>query len=418
MPSAHTNGAYHFPSGFLWGAATAAHQVEGSNVNSDLWVLEHVKPTLFAEPSGDACDHYHRYPEDIRLLAELGYNTYRFSIEWARIEPEPGRFSISQLDHYRRMLVACHENGLKPMVTFYHFSSPRWFAGLGGWEKLSGADAFVRYCERAAKHLGDLITLATTFNEPNLPALLRWVGNLNLPFTTARRMTRHAARATGAGQFVPFPMGDAGRVQEVMISAHHQAVQVIKSGPGSYPVGVSLAMQDEQAVGANSRRDRKCAEVYDPWLAAADKSDFLGVQAYTRARVGKSGDLGPEPGFELTQMGYEYWPDALEQTVRYAAARSSVPIYVTENGISTDEDTRRIDYIRTALDGLRRCLEDGIDVRGYIHWSLLDNFEWIHGYRPRFGLISVNRQTRERTVKPSARYLGDIAKRNSMSLAD
>jgi len=177
-------------------------------------------------------------------------------------------------------------------------------------------------------------------------------------------------------------------------------------------------MQDEQALGANSRRDRKCAEVYDPWLAAADKSDFLGVQAYTRARVGKSGDLGPEPGFELTQMGYEYWPDALEQTVRYAAARSSVPIYVTENGISTDEDTRRIDYIRTALDGLRRCLEDGIDVRGYIHWSLLDNFEWIHGYRPRFGLISVNRQTQERTVKPSARYLGDIAKRNSMSLAD
>jgi len=117
-------------------------------------------------------------------------------------------------------------------------------------------------------------------------------------------------------------------------------------------------------------------------------------------------------------MGYEYWPDALEQTVRYAAARSGVPIYVTENGISTDEDTRRIDYIRSALNGLRRCIEDGIDVRSYIHWSLLDNFEWISGFRPRFGLVSVNRQTQERTVKPSARYLGEIAKRNSMTLAD
>ena len=146
-----------FPPGFTWGAATAAHQVEGNNVNSDLWVLEHCSPTLFEEPSLDACDHYHRFAEDIRLLAGLGLNCYRFSIEWARIEPERGHFSIAALDHYRRMLAACHENGVTPMVTFYHFSSPRWFAGFGGWEKPAAVDLFVRYCERAARHFGDLI---------------------------------------------------------------------------------------------------------------------------------------------------------------------------------------------------------------------------------------------------------------------
>jgi beta-glucosidase len=167
-------------------------------------------------------------------------------------------------------------------------------------------------------------------------------------------------------------------------------------------------------VGPNSRRDKKCAEVYDPWLAAASRSDFLGIQTYTRGRVGKKGDLGPEPGVELTQMGYEYWPDALEVCLRYAAARVPVPIYITESGVATADDERRIEYIRHSLDGVLRCLAAGLDIRGYIHWSLLDNFEWIYGYRPKFGLIAVDRQTQQRTVKPSAHFLGEIARQNRM----
>jgi beta-glucosidase len=369
---------------------------------------------LFAEPSGDTCDHYHRYADDIRLLAGLGLNTYRFSIEWARIEPEPGFYSLAALDHYRRVLAACHENRIIPMVTFYHFSSPRWFAGLGGWQRPSSAEHFVRYCERACRHLGDLLTFATTFNEPNMPMLLKWVANLNLPFTTARRMTKQAARAIGADEFCPFPLGNAAKVEKVMIDSHHRALHAMKSGPGRFPVGVSLAIQDEQACGPKSKRDRKCAETYDSWLAAAAESDFVGVQAYTRMRVGKNGDLGPEPGVELTQMGYEFWPDALEQTIRYAAARVKVPIYVTENGIATEDDDRRIEYTRLALAGVRSCLKDGIDVRGYIHWSLLDNFEWIYGFRPKFGLVAVDRKSQERTLKPSAEYLGAIARRNCL----
>ena len=341
-----------FPKGFLWGAATAAHQVEGNNVNSDLWVLEHVQPTLFAEPSLDACDHYHRFRDDIRMLADLGLNTYRFSIEWARIEPERHHFSLAELDHYRRMLAACHENGILPLVTFYHFSSPRWFAAAGGWEKAANADLFVRYCERAVRHFGDLIGMASTFNEPNLPMQLRWISNVDIPFTTVLRTGRQAAKAVGSGSFGCFFLGDAYKLQDAMISAHHRARIAIKSGPGDFPVGVNVSVQDEQAVGPNSKRDKKCAEVYDPWLAAAAQSDFLGVQTYTRCRVGKSGDLRPEPGIELTQMGYEFWPEALEASLRYAAERAPVPIYVTENGVSTEDDTRRIEYIRRALAGV------------------------------------------------------------------
>ena len=401
-----------FPSDFIWGAATAAHQVEGNNINSDLWVLEHCDPTLFEEPSLDACDHYHRFADDIRMLAGLGLNCYRFSIEWARIEPERGHFSRSALDHYHRVLAACHENGVAPMVTFYHFSSPRWFAAMNGWENPAAGDLFVRYCERASRHLGDMIAFASTFNEPNLPMLLRWIANADIPFVKVMRMSRQASRAIGASKFGCFFLGDGEKLQRHMISAHHRARAALKSGPGNYPVGVSVSIQDEQAVGPGSRRDKKCAEVYAPWLDAAQGSDFLGVQAYTRARVGKKGDLGPEPGVELTQMGYEYWPDALEACLRSAAARVSVPIYITESGVATADDSRRIDYIQRSLQGVLRCLADGIDVRGYVHWSLMDNFEWIFGYRPKFGLVAIDRATQERTVKPSARYLGEIARTN------
>lgn len=401
-----------FPSGFLWGAATAAHQVEGNNVSSDLWVLEHVQPTLFTEPSLDACDHYHRFAEDIRLLAGLGLNTYRFSIEWARIEPERNHFSRAALEHYRRMLAACREHRVTPMVTFQHFSSPRWFAALGGWENAASGDLFVRYCERASRHLGDLVGLASTFNEPNLPMLLRWISHIDIPMATVLRMTRQAARAIGSSRFGCFFLGDADKLQDAMVAAHHRAMAAMKSGPGRYPVGINIALQDEQAVGPKSKRDRKCAEVYDPWLAAAAQSDFLGVQTYTRCRVGKDGDLPPESGVELTQMDYEFWPEALEACLRYAGARVNVPIYVTENGVATGDDTRRIEYIRRALAGVRNCLHAGIDVRGYIHWSLLDNFEWIKGYRPKFGLLAVDRATQERVIKPSAQYLGEIARLN------
>ena len=161
-PAAITRARKPLPKGFLWGTATAAHQIEGNNVNSDFWLAENIKPTLFSEPSLDACDSYHRYEEDIALAARLGFNAHRFGIEWARIEPEPGKFSQAELDHYLRVLEACHAHGLAPIVTYSHWTVPRWFAARGGFEQADSPELFARFAEKATARLGPLIAAAST----------------------------------------------------------------------------------------------------------------------------------------------------------------------------------------------------------------------------------------------------------------
>src|SRR5215469_7909598 len=212
---------FTFPPHFYWGAATAAHQVEGGNVYNDHWVLEHTPGTIYREPSGDACDHYHRYRGDMALLAGLGFNLYRFSLEWSRIEPEEGEFSRAALAHYRRMLATCHEFGLTPMVTFHHLTSPRWLAAAGGWEARETSEKFARYCERAVAHLGDLLPLACTLNEINLGPLL---SSLGVPLSTRDPWFAEAARRAGsnADRFRPFLYAEPERGRETMLSAHRR----------------------------------------------------------------------------------------------------------------------------------------------------------------------------------------------------
>ncbi|NWF68339.1 MAG: glycoside hydrolase family 1 protein [Chloroflexi bacterium] len=407
---------FTFPGDFLWGTASAAHQVEGGNVNSDAWLLEHVAGSPYVEPAGDACDHYHRYPQDIALIAALGFNCYRFSIEWARIEPEEGEFSRAALEHYRRMLAACHDNGLTPIVTYHHFTSPRWFAAKGGWEVLENADYFVRYCERATAHLGDLIGAACTLNEPNVGLLIQQMGYMQPDSVLANAPYRAAAaKAAGSAMFSAFPQCLQAPARDTLLKAHPLAVAAIKAGRGSFPVGLTLALSDHQAVdGGEATRDRMRQAIDDVFLDVTGQDDFVGVQTYTRTRFGAQGILPPEPGVELTQMGYEFWPEALEATMRYTASYSGKPVLVTENGIGTEDDTQRIAYIARALQGVRRCLQDGIHVRGYCYWSIFDNFEWTMGYRPKFGLIAVDRETQKRTLKPSAAWLGAIARANAL----
>lgn len=419
-PSTQKSAAKGFPAKFLWGAATAAHQVEGNNINSDFWLLEHVPHSTFKEPSGDACDHYHLYEQDINTLADLGFNAYRFSIEWARIEPEKGEFSRAELEHYRRMLEACHRRRLTPLVTYSHFTVPRWFAMQGAWENAESADLFARYCEKATAHLGDLVSYAATFNEPDIPYLLRWINlpgpgggppaDLGQMMASQKLQLREQLHAP---QFSSFFMGDAQKSRENMMAAHTKGKSAIKSARSALPVGLTLAMEDDQPVGSNSRAAEKQADVYGSWLKLASQDDFIGVQTYTRSRIADKA-LPPPQGAELTQMGYEFYPESLENTVRYASKQTGVPVIVTENGIATEDDSRRVEYIHRALAGLKRCIDDGIDVRGYVHWSLLDNFEWIFGFVPKFGLIAVDRDTQKRTVRPSARVLGNIAKANSL----
>jgi beta-glucosidase len=281
--------------------------------------------------SGDACDSFNRYSEDIALVAALGLDSYRFSLEWSRIEPEEGEFSLVALDHYRRMAAACHEAGVMPVVTYHHFTHPRWLAAAGTWEALHAPDRFARFCERATGHLGDLVGMACTLNEPNVVATMGW---------------RHGI----------FPPGVRDRVRRdvvnaALVAAHGKAVDAIRSGPGEFPVGLTLSMTDYQL-----------------------------------------------------QPGGDEWLERVR--------RPSEDVFL--EAIGTDDDEMRTEYVRRALAGLGRCLDDGIDVRGYFYWSLLDNFEWVLGYGPTFGIVAVDRQSFERRPKPSAAWLGGIARANRL----
>ncbi|MBE2200633.1 MAG: family 1 glycosylhydrolase [Anaerolinea sp.] len=407
-----------FPQGFLWGTATAAHQVEGNNTNSDFWVMEHVPDTVFTDPSGDAIDHYHRYPEDIALLAGLGFNSYRFSVEWARVEPEDGRFSTAALDHYRRMAETCLAHGLKPVVTYHHFTSPRWLISQGGWQNMETAAKFGRYAQKVTQHLGDLIEAVCTINEVNIPrmaAMLWMAGGTGEPFT------RQAAQAlhTTPQQFAPFMFAGTAVGRDVILAAHHQARAAIKAerhgSQPPLPVGLTIAMSDMQAVpGGEAARDQMRWELQDVFLEATRDDDFVGVQTYSRERYGQEGPLDPEEGVELTQMNYEFWPEAIGATLRRAHALTGLPLMVTENGIGTTDDGRRLAYYQTALQNVLACLQDGLDVRGYFAWSAFDNFEWMLGYRPTFGLIAVDRSTQQRAIKPSARWLSQVVQANRL----
>lgn len=403
-----------FPQGFLWGAAVAGYQVEGGNTNADIWLVEHLPHTPFAEKSGDACDQYHLFEQDIALLASFGLNAFRFSLEWSRIEPEPGEFSNAELNHYRRVAAVCREHGVTPVLTYNHFAVPRWFAARGGWEVADSSDLFARYCDKATGAIGDLAGLASTFNEPNIGRLLKYM----LPpqvFAMFPGLMHEAAAAAGSKHFSTIQFADQAAILPNLISAHEKAYAAIKAGPGDFPVGLSLAIFDDQAEGKNSMRDAVRAEAYGAWLDAVKRTgDFIGAQTYTRQRWGKDGPLPVPAGVEQNQMHEEFYPDAIGHTVRYAHAATGKPVYVTENGVATEDDSRRVEYIRRALAGVKSAIDDGVPVRGYVQWSLLDNFEWVSGYGPKFGLVAVDRATQKRTPKPSAAFYGAIAKRNSL----
>jgi beta-glucosidase len=407
-----------FPKGFLWGASTAGHQVEGGNVNADMWPMEWATNSTFNEPSGDACDHYHRYPEDIAILAELGLNAYRFSIEWSRIEPEPGFYSRAALDHYGRMLESCLNQGVTPVVTYNHFTVPRWMAGRGGWRADDAPARFADYASRVTQHFGDLLSWVCTLNEPNLMAMMRTTGMLAMGEGDRSPTPEPDESAqAGVGGFDPsrYRMGIVAADVERMATAHRLAVQAIKAARGAVNTGWTLALVDFQPAENGEERWREAKRVAQTdWLAVSADDDFVGVQTYSRTRIGQNGQLPPPDGAATMQTGWEVYPEALGHTVRLAAEHARVPVLVTENGMATDDDEARLAFTRAALAGLAQCIADDIDVRGYLHWTLLDNFEWNAGYSKTFGLIAVDRETFVRSVKPSARWLGEVARRNSL----
>jgi beta-glucosidase len=385
-----------FPPDFEWASATAAHQIEGGNWNNDWWAWEHKEKTPCVEPSGDACDSWNWWRDDVALAGELGLTSYRFSIEWSRIEPEAGEWSSAAIKHYLALGEALLEAGIDPVVTFHHFSSPRWFAARGGWLADDAPEVFARFCRRAADELAPILRRVCTINEPNIVAVMGYLLGL-------------------------FPPGHADleefhRASSVFCRAHRAAVDAIRAATTKVPVGLSLSMTDYQAVDdGEAMLEEMRGMMEDVFLDATEGDDFLGVQCYSRMRLGPSGPIGPEDDAIVLPLGYEYWPQALAACIRRAwDYTNGRPILVTENGIGTDDDALRIRYVETALNGVLDCLADGIEVHGYTYWSLLDNFEWTFGYGPRFGLAAVDRSTFVRTPKPSARRYSEIIRAHAL----
>ncbi|GAA1056881.1 beta-glucosidase [Agromyces luteolus] len=389
----------HFPAGFLWGASTAAHQTEGGNTNSDFWAKEVVEGSILPERSGDACDSYHRWREDLDLAVGLGLNSYRFSLEWSRIVPTPGAVSLAELAHYRRMIDGCLVRGLQPVVTLHHFTNPRWFADLGGWRRADNIAHFEAYVAAASTIL-EGVEWVCTFNEPNMLAMIATM------FDDGQREELVA----GA-----LPPPDPA-ITDVTIAAHHRARALLAEHTDA-KIGWTVANQNFQAEpGAEDIAREWGWPREDVFIDAARGDDFIGVQAYTRVRIGADGALAAPDGSELTLTGWEYYPNAAAEAVRHTAQLlPGMPIVVTENGIATDDDDQRIDYTSRSLRALADVAGSGVDLRGYFHWSLLDNYEW-GSYAPHFGLVQVDRTTFARTIKPSGSWYGAVASANGATL--
>lgn len=421
-----------FPSDFFWGAATAAHQVEGNNVHSDFWRMENMEATMFNEPSGKTVEHYRLFEKDIEQLAELGLNTYRFSIEWARVEPKEGEFDQAAIEHYRDVLDVCRKLNVTPIVTLHHFSSPHWLISAGGWESEETPTKFARYCMKVMQELGTLIPYVCTINEANcsigIMKMMKQfeageavVAQVGMNADVQKQMERYYSELSKVFGLPPLevhtflqPRSEKGL--EIVFQSHVEARTAIRETSPHTQIGITLSLYDVQAeVGGEELAARALQEEYLQFLPYLQDDDFFGLQNYTREIYGPNGIIAPPADSEKTEMGYEFYPEALEQVIRYVAKHWDKPIIVTENGVATNDDSRRITFIDRALKGLQACVADGILVRGYLHWSLLDNFEWQLGYSKRFGLIEIDRATQIRKPKPSAYHLGNIAKTNALA---
>ena len=427
---------------FFLGASTAAHQVEGNNTNSDYWAMEQMEYSSFVEPSLDAVDHYNRYEEDIKMLADAGLNAYRFSIEWARIEPEEGRFDEKELEHYRNVILCCKKYGVEPIVTLHHFTSPKWLICDGGWDNEKVVERFTCYATYIAENLGSEINYICTINEANMRlqigALMErfkkqmmakmasnsdstdakkdnaaegqvQVGlNLSNPMERMKLTAMENAKIFGDPQPHTFVSAASEQGDDIVIKAHQAAKKAIKDICPDIKVGITLSLHDVQSIeGGETAAEKEWNEEFGHYIPFIKDDDFFGLQNYTRSIYGPDGIVPVPEGTPMTLMDYEVYPEALEHVIRRVHEEMpNVPIMVTENGIATSDDAQRCDFIKVALEGIKNCKEDGIPIIGYCHWSLMDNFEWQKGYALTFGLCAVDRSTQTRHPKESLSYLG------------
>lgn len=415
-----------FPADFLWGAATSAHQVEGNNSNADLWLEEQLPGSPFVEPSGAALDHWNRYADDIELLAKLGLRAYRFSIEWARIEPQPGEWSEAALDHYRDVCDTCIRHGLEPVVTLHHFTSPQWLMRFGGWRGDETPALFARYAEKVMTYLGNRVNYVVTMNECNIAAVLQdYVQQLIV------KGDRDAIERISKNEWKKEAVARLGITDESLYcsfigavddkgvatvqAAHRAARAAIRRVAPHVKVGFSLSLQQAQArPGAESFALDAWQRKFRQWLPLIADDDFVSTQTYTRTIYDLGGKYHVPAGTTQTQMKFEFSPEALAGVLRTIAAETGKPILISENGAAVADDAQRVEFIGRSLAGVHQCIAEGIKVLGYFCWSAFDNFEWYFGYKMQFGLIAVDRTTMERHPKPSAAYYGNICRTGAL----
>ncbi len=414
-----------FPKDFLWGCATAAHQVEGNNTNNNWWEWEqqpgHIKG---GDVSGLACDHYNRFDSDFALAQELGHNAHRLSVEWSRIEPEEGRWDMKEVAHYRQVMESLHRHGMIPMVTLHHFTNPIWLERQGGWANPRSVELIARFSGFIARELGDLVPFWLTINEPMIIVVSYLFGDGppgQSDWNTAMTVSRH------------------------LLQAHGSMYRAVKESTSHNPqVGLAHNMPYIEPYDPNSEDDRNAAQLADLlmneyFLAGIDTGtvgppagqgeevpglkdswDFIGINYYSRHRMAhdQPPDIGglPPPDAELTLMGYEVYPEGFYHELM-RLKKYGLPVYVTENGISTKDDTQRCRHLLRHLAEVHRALQEGTDIRGYLHWTLIDNFEWAEGYQQWFGMVAMEPGTLKRRPRPSAYLFRDIARGNAVTAA-
>ncbi len=396
-----------FPKDFLWGAASSAYQTEGGNINSDWWVWEkntqrvELLQKLDKNPkdylSGMACDFYNRFNEDFSLAQHLNHNATRFGIEWSRVEPREGEIQEEVLDHYEKILQSAKANGLKIFLTLHHFTVPVWFLKKGGFANKNNIPAFLKYVKIIAHRLGEYVDFWITINEPEV----------------------YASHAYYFGIFPPQEKSLFRSIAVVnnLISAHNQASRHLKLHTGK-PVSLAYHLNDFQPVGWLSELTTALAHyLSNEYILrrTINYCDFIGVNYYNHHHVGLLGfRKHSHSKHEVTDLGWSIHPDGLER-ILLGLKKFKKPIYITENGLADAKDIKREKYIKDHLYYTHKAIEKGVDVKGYLHWSLTDNFEWHEGYEPRFGLIEIDREHMlRRKVRYSALKYAEICRNNYM----
>lgn len=405
--------AKKFPEGFYWGAATASYQVEGGIDNCD-WAKAAREGRV--PDCGLACDHFNRYEEDFDIAKSLGHTAHRFSIEWARIEPEEGKFNQEAIEHYRNVLNALHARDIKPFVTLWHFTLPLWFSESGGFEREDAPKIFARYCTQVVEQLGDLCDHFSTQNEPNVVGSNGWLRGTWPPFK--RFALTDAVRITNSGKsYEPNPqrglkpMFTYLKVMKTLAESHNEAYRQIKKKSPDTEVSVvkhTIVFDSNW----NPFNKVKAAIANYFWTTIYLKRtkkyvDSVGLNYYFYTKFGDKRD------WKKTDMDWNFAPGHIYDALRMLS-KYEVPLFVSEAGLADHDDSDRAEYIKEQVKGVYRAIEDGIDVRGHMYWSLLDNYEWALGFEKRFGLVEIDYDTLERRIRPSAYVYKEICEQSAV----